>query len=162
MFYLSHRTINEKQPYILNKFEKDFIEKSIELEPNIANYIGDFRIIDNRGFFTSTFLREIHKIADKARYSELRSRIEEEFKNILKHIKDFLTASPNTPDELWSRKGEANSYSFLLVARPFHASLRPYIKRSQEHYNNGIERLYVMGANQEKRFVKKVIIAFQM
>jgi hypothetical protein len=58
---------------------------------------------------------------------------------------------------LWYRKGEANSYGFLLVAQPFHFSINPYLKRAREHYSNGIERLYVMGANQEKRFVKRVI-----
>ncbi len=142
----------------MKKFEKDFIEQSIELDPDIAGYIGDYAYIDKYGYFTGTYLREIHRIADNVRYTDMRSRIENEFKGILAHIKDFIDSYPNrAPRELWHRKGESSSYAFLLVAQPFHANIRPYLKRAKEHYLNGIERLYVMGVNQERTFVKKVI-----
>jgi len=157
VLHLSRRTISKKQPYIMKKFEKDFIEQSIQLDPNIANYIGDYTNIDKYGYFTGTYLREIHRIADNVRYTDMRSRIENEFKNILAHIKNFINSYPKTPDELWYRKGESSSYAFLLVAKPFHSNIWPYLKRAEEHYLNGIERLYVMGVNQERRFVKKII-----
>lgn len=154
---LSRRTINEKQPYIIKKFESDYIENTIQTDQNVARYIGDFSNIDKQGFFTGTYLREIHDIADNQRYSELRTRIEDEFNNILLHIKNFTNRPSNAPEELWFRKGEANSYAFLLVAKPYHISVNPYLKRSKERYSDNIKRLYVMGANQEKLFVKKVI-----
>lgn len=160
VLHLSLRTISEKQPYIIKKFESDYIENTIKTDQKVASYIGDFSYIDKQGFFTGTFLREIHDIADNQRYSELRSRIEEEFKNILLHIKNFTNRRiNNSNEELWYRKGEANSYAFLLVAQPYHVSVSPYLKRAKERYSNNIKRLYVMGASQEKLFVKKVIKA---
>ncbi|HEC63829.1 MAG TPA: hypothetical protein ENI23_00880 [bacterium] len=158
VLHLSQRIISKKQPYIVKKFEKDFIEQSIESDPGIAGYIGDYAYIDKYGYFTSTYMREIHRIADNARYTDMRSRIENEFKGILAHIKDFIDSYPNkTPRELWHRKGESSSYAFLLVAKPFHPDISPYLRRAEQHYLNGIERLYVMGVNQERRFVKRII-----
>jgi len=134
---ISRRTLNKKYPYVLKKFENQFIEAAIKLDSTVSEYIGKFDNIDQKGFFTSTFLREANNLADKVRYTELRTRLEDELKNILSHIQNFLSMLPNAPDELWYRIGKANSYGFLLVARPSHSTTKSYIRRTNEHYSRG-------------------------
>ena len=156
---ISRRTLNKKHPYVVKIFENQFIEAAIKLDSTVLEYIGKFDNIDQKGFFTSTFLREAHNLADKVRYTELRTRLEDELKNMLSHIQNFVSLSPHVPEELWHRIGEANSYSFLLVARPFHPTTKSYIRRANERYSRRIQRIYVMGVNQEKHFFKQVIKA---
>ncbi len=158
---ISRRTLNKKHPYVVKKFEKQFIDGAIKLNNIISEYIGKFDALDQKGFFTSAYLREAHELANKVRYSELRTQIKDELSSILSHIQKFLNlySTTHASDEFWYRIGKANSYGFLLVARPFHPSTKPYVKRANEHLARGVQRLYVMGVNQERRFFKQVVNA---
>ena len=46
----------------------------------------------------------------------------------------------------------------LLVARPLIGRRTDtYVRKAQEHLKNGIKTIYLLGANKEKSFVRKVI-----
>lgn len=157
--YISRRAIRDKKPFLTQKFENGILEASIKDDTSIVGYIDNFEEIDTKGFFTGAFLREIHEIACRSKFKELRNKIEDEIKSVLRHIGEFAKNinKRGNPDWKWSRKGPATSYAFLLVAQPFHGGTNPYINRVREHLEQGVERIYIMGANQESRFVKKVI-----
>ena len=155
--HLSRRSITDKKPFLANKFEKGILESSIKNEPNIVYFIDKFNEIDNKGFFAGSFLREIHEIASRSKFKQLRNQIDGEIKSVLEHIDDFVKNIHKNSSNGWSRKGPATSYAFLLVAQPFSWSVNPYVNRVKEHLNQGVERIYIMGVNQEKGFVKRVV-----
>ena len=158
---ISRRTINNKKSFLKQKFETSILEPSIKEDPSILEYIERFDGLDRKGFFTGGFLREIHEIATRSRFRELRNKMEEEIKSVLAHIVDFVSNIPkrNNPDWRWSRKGPATSYAFLLVAQPYHGGVGRYVNKAKKHFQEGVDRIYIMGAKQEKNFVKKVISA---
>jgi len=157
--HLSRRSITDKKPFLANKFEKGILESSIKNEPNIVYFIDKFNEIDNKGFFTGSFLREIHEIASRSKFKQLRNQIDGEIKSVLEHIDDFVKNIHKNSSNDWSRKGPATSYAFLLVAQPFSWSVNPYVNRVKEHLNQGVERIYIMGTNRERKFVKNTISA---
>lgn len=159
---ISHRTISDKKPYLQQRFEDSFLETAVREDPSIAEYLGKYENLDSAGFFTGTFLREIHEIATKARFQELRNRMNQEIDEILIHIEEFITSLQGAtrkkiPSERWSRVGPATSYAFLLVARPEHQGTKPYLRQVQKQATQGIERLYVMCAKEQEYFARYVI-----
>jgi hypothetical protein len=158
---ISRRTINSKKSFLRGRFEKSILEPSVKEDSSILEYIEKFDGLDRKGFFTGGFLREIHEIATRSRFKELRNKMEEEVKSVLAHIVDFVNNIPkrNNPDWRWSRKGPATSYAFLLVAQPYHGGVGRYVNKAKKHFQEGVDRIYIMGAKQEKNFVKKVISA---
>ena len=154
---ISRRTIANKKPFLSQQFEKGILESAIKNDSTIVEYIEKYNRIDSKGFFTGTFLREIHEIANRARFQELRNKMTEEIGGVVAHIEYFVRNIGNFNTIKWSRMGPATSYSFLLVAKPFHNGVEAYIKRVKDAFNKGVERIYVMGTNQEKGFVEKVI-----
>ncbi len=154
---ISRRTISNSKPFLTERFEKGILECAIKNDPAIVEYIEKYNRIDNKGFFTGSFLREIHEIATRAQFKELRNQMLEEVKGVLFHIEEFVGNIGNLRTIKWSRNGPATSYSFLLVAKPYHDGVDVYIKRVREKFSKGVERIYVMGTSQEKRFVEKVI-----
>lgn len=158
--HISRRVIETQKPFLTKKFESHILESTIKEEPNIVYFIDNFSVLDRKGFFTGTFLREIHEIANRARFKELRNQMDDEIKSVLQHIKKFIqNLHKDLPDVFWSRKGPATSYAFLLVSQPFVSSISPYLKRVRQHLSQGVERIYIMGTNQERHFVRKVISA---
>lgn len=157
--HLSRRSITDKKPFLTNKFEKGLLESSVKNDSNIVYFIDKFNEIDNKGFFTGSFLREIHEIASISKFKQLRNQIDSEIKSVLEHIDDFVKNIHKNSSNGWSRKGPATSYAFLLVAQPFSWSVNPYVNRVKEHLNQSVERIYIMGTNQERRFVKNTISA---
>ncbi len=158
---ISHRTISDKKPYLQQSFEDSFLETAVREDASIATYLGRYKRLDQKGFFTGTFLREIHEIATKARFQDLRNKMNQEIDEILNHVEGFITQleSPthNISSEGWYRVGPATSYAFLLVARPNHQGAKPYLNRVQERSTQNIERLYVMGAKEQEPFARYVI-----
>jgi len=165
---IAHRTIKEKKPFLQQTFEDSFLETAVRDDASVATYLGRFDQLDQKGFFTGSFLREIHEIATKARFQDLRNKMDQEIDQILTHIEEFIvnlekpddvnrfnnqTVSPNW----WYRIGPATSYAFLLVARPGHQGVEPYINRAKERLEQNIERLYVMGAREQETFARHVI-----
>lgn len=156
----SRRTITKHHPYAISLFEDQYLETAIQKDARIAFYLGHYQSMDQRGFFAGVFIREATALAQKIRFSAERAEIVKELDAIVDQITTFIEKSPHAPDELWSRKTNTYSYAFLLVAVPiFWRKVDTYVKRAKYHINNGIEKLYVLGADQEKPFVRKVIQA---
>lgn len=156
---IAHRTIAEKKPFLKQEFENSFLETAVQNDPSIATYLGRYKQIDQKGFFTGSFLREIHEIATKARFHELRGRMNQEIDEILTHIEEFIAhvSTHTVLSEGWHRVGPATSYAFLLVAQPNHQGIQPYIDRAKERSSQNIERLYVMGAKEQEPFARYAI-----
>ena len=79
------------------------------------------------------------------------------FLAVLEHILSFVRIQRGIPEELWYRVSERYSYGFILVARPYSRDTQAYVRRARERSEKGVKRLYVLGANQEKSFVRAVI-----
>lgn len=157
---IARRNISEKKPFLTDKFEKGILESAIKNDPTIVEFIERYEDVDSRGFFTGSFLREIHEIATRVQFKELRNKMDEEIKSVLEHTREFVAnIHKEFAESGWYRKGPATSYKFLLVARPSHGGVNSYTKRVRESLESGIERIYVMGTSQEKRFFERVISA---
>jgi hypothetical protein len=155
---LTRRTINQEHPYALKDFEKKFVEASIRNDEGIIYYLGNFNDFDKRGFLTSAFIREITNLAEKIRFSPKRAHFLEDINSIVNHIASFIENYNKTiPDELWCKRDDNFAYGFLLVARPYIRESKIYVKRANKHLENGIKHLYILGANQERDFVREVI-----
>lgn len=157
---ISYRTICDKKTFLQKAFEDSFLETAIKEDSSIASYLGKYKKIDQKGFFTGTFLREIHEIATKARFHDLRNRMGQEIDQILVHIEGFLDQfdkHKGIPPGGWYRQGPATSYAFLLVAKPDHQGVEPYLTQVRERIGQNIERLYVMGTKEQESFARYVI-----
>lgn len=156
--HISRRVVEEQKPFLVKKFKNYILESTVKNNPDTLYFIDNFDIIDKKGFFTGSFLREIHEISDRARFKEVRDQIETEIRSVLEHVKKFVqNIHKDLPDVYWSRRGPVTSYAFLLVSQPFASSVTPYIKRVKQRLSQGVERIYVMGTSQERHFVKRVI-----
>ncbi len=164
---IAHRTITEKKPFLKQSFEDSFLETAVRDDASVATYLGRYDKLDQKGFFTGSFLREIHEIATKARFQDLRNRMNQEIDEILTHLEGFITnlerpsgngrTRATIPPGGWYRVGPATSYAFLLVARPDHLGVTPYLNRARDRSSQNIERLYVMGAKEQEPFARYVI-----
>lgn len=158
--HLTRRIAADRSEELVKKFEDDFLEVAVRQIPQIADYLEKCEILDEGGFLTSIVVREVHQAAKKARFTGLRNTIKAEVNAIIKHNEQFLSQISKgiqIPDDLWSREGPATSYVFLLVARPFHLAIPIYISRARKSLKRGTSRLYVLGAERQKRFAEEVI-----
>lgn len=158
---ISKRTIENNRKYVLKNFENEIIEREIKITPSILDYLEDFETLDKKGFFTSSFLREIDFTAEKIRFSPQRNRFSDEIKAVIDHTKRFIASLPDAPNDLWSRIGISTSYRFLLVKNPFKFKYKIYVNRAKMGVDNKIDHLYIMGSNKEKKFVENVIKEIQ-
>lgn len=156
---LCHRIIRTKRKEYLDCFEDNILENSIQKKKTILNYLERYNYIDNFGFFTSAFIREIDKIANKVRFKKEQNKIEQEINLVLKHIEKFINDIGSIPDNEWSREGLVSKYSFLLIAKPekVYQGVKPYMHRAKKAFNSGVSRLYIFGTSSEKSFARKVI-----
>ncbi len=154
---LARRTLLKTHPYAVADLEARYVEPAIKDDPETAYYLGHYGTLDDRGFLTTVFIRELATLAIKVRHSEHRITIAEDLKVILEHLLAFAKTPRAIPDELWQKTTERYSYGFLLVARPYSRITQAYVRRANERADNGVSRLYVLGANQEKSFVRAVI-----
>lgn len=157
--HISRRSIKDKRPFLINKFEDNLLEIAIRDDNSIIFFIDKFDEIDKKGFFTGSFLREIHEIAIRSRFKSLRNNFDRESRDVLDHIQSFVQQMNRNDNPKWSRIGPATSYAFLLVAKPTHSSVDPYVKQVKIHLQRGVDRIYVMGTSDEKYFVREVISA---
>lgn len=168
---LGRRLIQTRRPSLRQKFDDEILEPAIKQNSELLEYLDRYHALDTRGFFTGSFLREIHTVATDARFLPIRKNLDDEIELILKHNEDFLKkyiafqAAPlgyrePMPDALWSKRGAATNYSFLLVAQKLKANsgqIRVYVNKAAEKLASGVERLYVFGASSEKWFARAVI-----
>jgi len=161
VLHMCKRLIKDRKNNLIKIFEEEILEQAVTREDKILNYLDIFNKIDMRGFFASTFLREIHEIADKVKFNKMRKKMDQEIVEILKHIVGFLRYfdSEGIPQKEWHRFGPVTSYSFLLIAHPkkTSGSIQPYLKRAEEKLQRGVCRLYVFGAAKETKFAEAVI-----
>lgn len=160
--HMSRRLIEKQKKHLKTIFEDSILEPAVQKRSGILDCLDRYGKIDQRGFFTGTFLREIHEIATQVRFQQKRKIMGSEVAEILKHIEDFIKkfdSDENIPPGGWYRFGPVTSYSFLLIAHPIKTSggVNPYINRAKEKLSQGADRLYVFGSNKEKWFAHSVI-----
>jgi hypothetical protein len=154
---LSRRTIIEKDLTLEKKLNDEIIENEVQNDAQILDYLDNFKFLDESGFFTGSFLREIDLIAKKIRFLPERKKIREEIISVINHTKEFIAAMPDTPNNLWTKKGMATSYRFLLIKKHYITKYSIYVNRAKKALEDGIDHLYVLGSNLDKRFVIVVI-----
>lgn len=147
-------------------FEDYVLEPMIQRHNAIPNHLDDYALLDKKGFFTGTFLRELHLMALGARFTGARNNMTQETSEMVRHIKDFIAAyeasragGEDMPEAAWHRDGSVSSYALLLVAHPAKTQngIDAYINRARSGFQSGTRRLYVFGTNSESRFANAVI-----
>lgn len=144
-------------------FEDKVLEPAVSRHKKIPDYLADYESLDEKGFFTGAFLRELHLACIYSRFTPNRNNIANEVSEIMKHIKSFSENIGNEdgiPSTHWYKTGDASSYGILLVAKPIKTTLGidAYINRANEHIQSGAKRLYVFGSNSESAFAKAVVV----
>jgi hypothetical protein len=147
------------RPKLKQPFEDFVLEPVVGSQDSLLKWMNRYDKLDQRGFFAGSYIREIQEVASEAKFSHLRSQINTEVQEILKHNEEFINfyETQPIPTASWNKVGPITNYSFLLVARPESANVEPYITRAKEKQGQGIKRLYVFGTESEKDFAKKVI-----
>ena len=163
ILHICRRVVEEQKSYLKSKFEDQFLEKVISKKKGVLSYLEKYKFLDEKGFFTGAFIREIHEVATNIRFNNLRYSIGSEIAAVLDHLEDFIkrlnVEKNKIPPDGWYKKAKVTNYGLLLVARPISIYTNPYTGRAKEHFDKEIERLYILGTEQEKRFVENVISA---
>lgn len=156
---VTRRALASHSPSLRTLFEDNLLEQAIRANADVLTSFNEFETLDNRGFFTSALLREMHEVTLLARFSPLRTTIGTELTSIVKHMLAFArelgTGIVTTAH--WSRKGPVTSYAFLLVARPDNNGVKNYVVRARERLAEGITRLYILAREEQKDFALQVI-----
>lgn len=163
ILYMSRRLIYTEKRHLEPVFDDYILEPAVEKRGGIINYLERYKKIDTQGFFTGTFLREVHEIADQVKFTKMRKHMGQEIAEILKHIEKFIDHLNSEEEQIppggWHRFGPITSYSFLLIAHPLKTQkgIKAYLNRAREKLENGASRLYVFGTARETWFAKSVI-----
>ncbi|MGD0577039.1 MAG: histidine phosphatase family protein [Candidatus Staskawiczbacteria bacterium] len=174
VLFASNRIIESQKPELINLFNESIFESEIDKDNKILDVFDRYKKMDGRGFFSGTFLREVHSVASDVKLSPLRNKMREETNNIIKHIEEFIKLydegskgekkQGTIPEDKWHRLGPITKYGFLLIARPSIASkyakgIQTFVHRAKKDALEGVERLYAFGSNNEKEFAEQVINA---
>lgn len=154
------RLINTRRKEYLEDFEENILEDAIHKKEKILDYLERYDYLDKHGFLTGAFIREVHKVADLVKFTEMRKKMPQEVSAILNHIEGFIKhIGSDIPDQEWYRLGPITSYGFLLIANPFKVSggTKPFVNRAIENFKSGASRLYVFSSASENKFAKRVI-----
>lgn len=166
VLYVCRKIVNGRNGNTKTFFEDNVLEPIIQRHNQIPNHLDDYSHLDTRGLFTGTFLRELQLMATDARFTGARNNMTQETSEVVKHIKNFISAYDNhssggeeMPANAWYNDGTVSKYALLLVAHPAKAEsgIDPYINRARERFQSGTKRLYVFGSNKESRFANAVI-----
>lgn len=155
------RTAANRSEELAKIFEDDFMEPEVKQNPQLVNYLEKFEVLDGGGMLTGAFIREYDNFATKARFRSERNELEKEADGLIEHSVKFLESIRDgvsyMPEDMWFRKSSVSSFKFLLVARPSHGAVQAYLRRAESAREEGVERLYVLGAQEQLSFVKEVI-----
>lgn len=159
------RAINKRSEY-RKKFEDEILEPIIDKKDKVPGYLERLNKLDDKGFFTGIFVREIDNIATKARLTSKRKSMGDEYGKVLTHLEEFINKPQGKPrnDYVWKRKGPISSYGIILVAQPEKAEdhyINGYVNRGKEKALDNIDNLYVFGTEKEKDFALRVISAIK-
>ncbi|MES2315827.1 MAG: hypothetical protein V4486_03825 [Patescibacteria group bacterium] len=163
VIYLCRKIVNRRNKETITVFEDYILEPAIQKHKKLLTYMADYETIDKRGFFTGTFLRELHSVANEVRFAPGRESVGREASEIIKHIKEFIAKYESEdrviPDSLWIKIGNVAKYGLLLVAHPGKTNfgIDAYINRAREKFNGGANRLYVFGTTTESKFFNAVV-----
>jgi hypothetical protein len=152
-------SINEYHPYLIKQFDNHFID-AVAQNDAVRDELSDYVRLNDIGLLMGPFIREADHAASLSRFTHERSQVGKRIKAITNHMLGFQPILRNNkPEGEWIYRDNEVSYAFLLVSRP--PELRPeidaYVRRAQVHVANGINRIYVVGRDEERRFVDEVI-----
>jgi hypothetical protein len=166
VLYICDKIVSNRNKSAKEVFEDSVMEPMVQRHSQIPNHLDAYKKLDNRGFFTGTFLRELHLMATSSRFNSNRNRMTEETSAVIKHAQDFIKAydayhngEEESDPSAWYYDGPISKYAILLVANPIKTKngIDAYINRARERFQSGTERLYVFGSNSESNFAKAVI-----
>jgi hypothetical protein len=149
-------------------FGERIFEPTVQGKQRITEYFQRYSELDDRGFFTGPFLREVHHVATEVRQTRWRQNMATEMNEALTHLEDFRAAFERsrlggTPvsETAWQRRGILTKYALLLVAHPgkaaFDVDAAGYVSRAQRDARQGVRRLYVLGSSGEREFARTAI-----
>ena len=173
---ITRKLIHRRRPSLREILDDEVLEPAVKARHEVLEYLDRFDHLDKRGYFTGSFLREVHAIVTEARYLPVRNSLPKEIKGILSHNETFMDTFAKSqqenpppagkrdsiPPEMWSKKGAVTNYAFLLVAAPRNAesnAVRIFVNKARERIDAGVDRLYIFGAQPEKWFARSVIKA---
>lgn len=171
VLFASRKIIERQRPELKTTFEDSVLDPEIDRDSKVLDILQRYETIDKQGLFNGIFLREIHTVASEAKLTPMRNKMRQEINDILKHIEDFLgyynegvkqeKCSNSIPANMWTRIGPITNYGFLLIASPMKISggVSIYVNRAKERAASGIDRLYVLGTEKEKKFANQIINA---
>ena len=160
---LSSRTLENSThyQYLAKIFNETILEREIQKDSVLLNFIEPFHVLDNRGFLTGALVREIDSLASKIRVSSKRNSFETIVDDTTKHMIDFTSAINRgkgaIPVNLWEYDNNVHKYRFLLASREAHMKIDGHLKRAKIAYEEEADRLYVFGRNRDLLFTKKLI-----
>ncbi|WP_452229452.1 hypothetical protein [Lacinutrix sp. MEBiC02404] len=160
---LSERTIqnSENADFLLKTFKETILEREIQNDSEILEFYEPFVELDNRGFLTGALIREIDSMSEKVRVKKERNNFEEIIKATMNHMTSFATKVKGGKDAVaqieWTYSNELHKYRFLLAKSMRKMKVDAHLNRAKEAYDDGIDRLYVFGANKDIPFTNKLI-----
>lgn len=106
--------------------------------------------------------------------SDLRDHITDESTDIIEHCETFLkhirlskkqreklNISDFDDNKIWTYSGRAFKYAFVAIAKPQHEGIWKYRVAVKRHIQNGVNRIYIVGAGNEVDFTNLVIDSIQ-
>lgn len=151
--------ICERHPYLIRQFDTYFID-SVAKNAAVRDELSDYVRLNEIGLLMGPFIREADHIASLSRFSHERNKVDKRIKEVTDHMLSFQPILLNNkPEDEWIYHDGEVSYAFLLVSRPpeLRPSIDAYVRRAQIHVANGINRIYVVGRDEERRFVDNVL-----
>lgn len=161
--HLTRRSIG-KNSKLEKVFESEIMIPAVKKKKRLQRTLGKYDTIDAKGFLTGTYLREIHRMAEGVKFTELADDIPKEASEILAHIEKFSknlnSKKEDLREESWYRDGMQMGYKFLLVAMPVKEGrglIQPYVDRAMACAEEGNKVIYVYGCTSQKKFFRQVV-----
>ena len=159
---IARASLEDNHRYLVQDFDDVFLDSIASGNTAILNRFADCVRLNECGLLMGPFVRELDYAASMARFNSGREALAVTSNDLIDHMLGFQPLlRVNKPEEEWSYKGSWNSYGFILVSKP--ADIRPgieaYVRRAQTAIQKGVQRLYVIGRDEERDFVNAVIAA---
>ncbi len=160
---LMKKVVSSKYSAIRELFDSEVFQPAIRSKPHVAGHYGDIESLEEIGFFTSIYLREIEKASVRVQLTHDRDNFENIIKDLASHLKKFRILSPELmpiQESDWRYISNYFSHAIILVAHPLKAKndeLDAYYNRVLRGLELGIATVYILGSAAEKTFVQAVI-----
>jgi OST-HTH/LOTUS domain len=153
---ITRGSIEHSLPYLLADFDNKLVQRVATEREGVLDQFADCVRLNEYGFLTGPYVRELDHAATGARFTADRDGIPNVAAEITQHMLGFQPlVRLNKPEREWYYEGIGTAYGILLVSKP--RETRPgidaYIRRGQLCVQRGISRLYVIGRNEERDFV---------